>query len=81
MKGGGRGRAGVGGAEICYRLRSPHLAAICAGAPASVRTVAAGRGAERLVNRFIGYAGDSYFVDSFDKWEMDLWKTLVKVGE
>lgn len=49
--------------------------------PTLIDTVAAERGAERLLNRGVGDAGDSDFFDSFDKWEMDLWKTLVKVGE
>ncbi|CAL1708234.1 unnamed protein product [Somion occarium] len=47
--------------------------------PTLIDTVAAERGAQRLLERGAGDAGGSDFYDSFDKWEAELWQTLRKV--
>lgn len=48
--------------------------------PTLIDTLAAERGAERLLERGAGDAGASDFFNSFDKWEEDLWIALAKVG-
>lgn len=37
------------------------------------------RGAKRLIDRGAGDAGSGDFFDSFDQWEIELWKALDKV--